>query len=265
MDETGSIKGIGKGFLNESGQIKSRDQLKSEDTKAKKESKSSAANATDFSATLGNAISSVRSRFREDTNKVISAVNVNDDQLKEAKKITEKQLEAAKQLKTAIKDNDTDAIEARKKELDQLDRKRADLVEQIDRTNTDQKDLSHKKISLGSEQKGIVEVKQVEFKKSDLDTTKIATKDDVNDLIESFKNDLVSIKTQRQDQRETRAEVKEIVNEGEKELASIEKDSLKSYEDASRHAERLASDIRQSSMQVFSNVSVSAVQRLLSA
>lgn len=269
MDDTNSVAGAGKGFFDKAGQLKSSEQLKTEIKAAptKESSASESSEATQFSPqTLDNALGAVRSRFSEDANKAISRINENDKQLKEAQQVVKDELKVARELKDALKSDDTQLAETKRQELAKVQNRRAKLAESIEADQGDQRQDQRRSIQFGNEQKGIVEIKPVEFEASSQKAESLDRPKEVNKLIDDLKEDLDSLKIQRQDLREVRREVKSVVEEVDKQITQIEGDSVRRFEDASKLADKVAQQVRSGAQgAIASNISAAVTQRLLAS
>lgn len=269
MDDSNSIAGAGKGFFDKTGQIKSSEQLKTEIKAAPAEKNSSAqsSEATEFSPqTLSNALGAVRSRFSEEANQAISRVNENEKQVKEAQDVVKEQLKVARELKDALKEDDDKKVEVKRQELIKLQDQRAKLAKNIEADQGDQRLEQRSSIKFGNEQKGIVEVRPVEFEASKTDARELDKPKEVNKFIDELKGDLDSLKSQRQDLRDARREVKAVVEEVDKQVTQIEGDNVRRYEDANKLAEKVAQQVRSGSQGALaSNISAAVTQRLLAS
>ncbi|MBX7137285.1 MAG: hypothetical protein K1X83_04805 [Oligoflexia bacterium] len=264
MEDSG-IKGIGQGFISAKGQLKSKREIQVED--AKQAQTQSKAKETEIVTgdKVSNALAPVRTRFNEQANEVISAVNVNSQNLKEAQKLTKQQIETAKELKSALKDKDTEAIALKREELNKLAEQREALARQVKQDNAEQSDLRRRNLSFGNEQKGVVEVKEVKIQSRSTAADDLKNSGDVNDFIEGLKTELQSVKDQQQAQKDTKTQVKGVLQEVDATLNSIESDSIRSIDEAVKRTSKLAEDLSSSSQALVNNLSVSSVQKLLSS
>ena len=262
MDETGKVSGVGLGHFTEAGQLKTKEQIAAEKGTSSNNQKIDSSN---FSSSISNALGGQKSKFQESANEVISAVNVNEDNLNAAKQITKEEISVAKDLKKAIKADDSDAIKSSRKELLRLEKQRKELSDKIQESNSEQSSVRHKNLSFGNEQKGIVEVQEVDFRASSGEIKDLESAKDVEKYIQGLNDELDSIKVQTKDQKETRVQVKSIVEEVDSEVKSIQSTAIRSFDEATRAASKIAQDIRSGGLEIFQNVSVSAVQRLLAS
>ncbi len=262
MDETGKVSGVGQGFFSETGQLKSKEQIIADKGTSSKNPKIDASN---FSSSISNAIGSQRSKFQEQANEAVSAVNANEDNLKAAKSITKEQLAAAKDLKKAIKTEDQDAIKSSRKELQRLEKQRQELSQKIQEDNSEQASVRHQTLNFGNQQKGIVEVQAVDFRESSGEIKELDSTKDVEQYIQGLNDDLDSLKAQVKDQKDTKAQVKVAIEEVDRDVQKIQGDAIRSFDEASKTANKIAQDIRSGGLEIFQNVSVSAVQRLLAS
>jgi len=262
MDETGSLKGVGSGFLNQAGQLKSKEQLAADDRSVKARANGQ---ATDYASTVTNAFGAVRSQTSAEINRGVSALNVNDDNIKKAQELVSKQVKTAKELKQAIKQEDSDTIEAKQNELAKLQDERNKLAKKIEEDNRAQQESEPIVIKVGNDQKGAVDIKPVNFDSTKVDSTELDQPKEVEQLISDLKDDQASLKTQKQDQKDTRQEIKAAADEADKTISKFQSDAIRSFDEATKAASKIADDIRSGSQQAISNLSVSAVQRLLSA
>ncbi len=270
MEDSNSVAGAGKGFFEKTGQLKSSEQLKTEikaAEPAKKNQTAPSTEATEFSPqTLSNAVGAVRSRFSEEANQAVSRINENEKDVKEAQQVVKDQLKVARELRDAIKAEDDGKIESKRQELGKLQDKRAKLAEKIESDQGEQRLGQRQSLNLGKDQKGIVEIKPVEFEASETDASDLDKVKDVNRFIDELKDDQDSLKVQRQDLREARREVKSIVEEVDKQITQIEGDNVRRFEDATKLAEKVAQQVRGGAQgAVASNISAAVTQRLLTS
>jgi hypothetical protein len=246
----------GNGFFSAAGDLKSKEQLTTDTKSTDKSGASQSSNQTgssqtsssdaasaEFSGQVGDAIGKVQGRFIEKSNEIINVIHIDEQNINKAEKIVKEQINTAKDLKAAIKDGETDKADKLRDKLSKLSEKRADLVAEIKKDNSEVLTSRTKNLSLGNEQKGIVSTKEVKFSKSD--EADLSSAKGVTDFIQSLKSDKAQLDVQRKDVREKKQEVKEIINDTKKQLGAIKKNALDTFEKASSAADKIASKISQ--------------------
>lgn len=250
----GEVGSVGKGFLSETGELKSKSELAKEDAASRRqpaaEPESPAADTSIFTA-----IGSVRSRFSEKANAIASVINQDEQNLKDAAKAVRAQLVAAKDLKEALKNDDEEAAEKARAQLSVATEKRNELADKIKRDNAAVVADRAKSLSVGNEQLGIARTKPVKLERTeqeDLDKVK-----DVNELIRGLRADRESIATQRSDLREVKQDLKTTLEETDSKLSRIQERSIRDIADAENTARDLASRITANGSQALSASKIS--------
>ena len=244
MVKADDVAGAGKGFFTEAGQLKSKKSLQIEESKSSKSTAATEVDTSGSSANLDKALGQMRTEFHEKAGRVITDVNQNLDDIKSAQNIVKAEKAAAKDLKAAIKDGDTEKADAARAQIQKLEDRRAKLAENISANAAEQKPRSRTSFNIGSEQKGTIEVRQVDFKAAAVDAAELDKKKDINAFIDELDKEAESLQAQRLDQRETRAQIKEIVTEVDTKLQAISDNAVRRFEDAENLANKLNSEIK---------------------
>lgn len=244
---TGEVGATGKGFLTTTGQVKDRKTLAAEEQQASKKSENVESNnnasESEFSEEkVASAFSSVRSRFSEDVNSVVSVINEDEEDLKQANDNVKKQLKAARELKQAIKEEDQETADAKREELKQLQTERDKLASQIEDNNRERADQRIQSVSFGNKPKAIVKIDKLEFEKSDPNQD-LESKEGVNNLISNLQDDRTNIQAQRKELREVKKEVKKVVDDVRTEIGKIEKAAIASVDEAEKTANKIANQV----------------------
>lgn len=255
----GEVGGVGKGYFTEKGELKSQSQISKEEAAKKPEVQAAPAEETSISTAVG----SVRSRFLEKANSVLTVINEDQSNLKKASAAVNDQLAAARELKSALKDGDKEEIVAAREKLSKATAARNEIADEVRKDNDRLVTDRAKNLSVGNEQRGVIRVKAVELEKSpvqEIDSVK-----DANALIESLKSDRSDLTAQRQEHIDTRNRVKEIVQETDSQLSRVEEGTIRSFQEAESRAQDLANRITSNGAQALSatRISESIVKQLL--
>ena len=245
MSDTKEI-GAGKGFFSATGELKSKEQLseakaKSKDSGEKTQSEP-ASTAEDFSSKVSNSLGAVRSKFVGSANEIASVVNTDEKNIKAAQDVVKDQLAAARELKSALKDDDVEAIKKSTEKLDTLSKKREEIAAQIKVDNERAITKRVKNLSYGNEQRTIVKTEEVKFESSSKDSPDSVK--DVNQLIDQLQADKESLNDQRKVVKEAKGEIKEAVAKVRDDIKTLKKDTIDSYDKASKLADKLNQDIK---------------------
>lgn len=251
----GEVGGVGKGFFTESGELKSKSDIGRED-QARITNKNEAAPvpATDDTS-ISTAVNSSRARFSEKANSILSIINQDEENLKAAQAAVKSQLEAAKELKTALKEEDKEKIARAQERLGKATEARNQLSQEIKKDNDRVVADRAKNLSLGNQQLGIVRTKAVELKK-----TSTGSPDDiseVNALIGELRSDRAEVVQQRKELRETRLQVKDAIETTDSQLSKVEDRSIRSLREAEDLAQKLSERITQNGAQALSATKIS--------
>lgn len=258
----GEVGAVGKGFLTETGDLKTSAQLAKEDQNQKTNS-AAGKNTPAADTSISTALGSVRGRFADNANAILSVVNQDGQNLKDAQQAVKKQLTAAKELKTALKDKDEKKIEKAQKELASATAERNAVAERIEKDNSRLVADRARNLSVGNEQVGIVKVRAVQLEKSNI--AEISKPKDAEKLIESLKADKASIAEQRTEHADVKNDIKEKIQSTDEQLSKLQDRSIRALADAEDTAQALASRITGNAAQALSasNISQSIVQQLL--
>ncbi len=236
----GEVGGVGKGFFNESGELKSKSQISKEDA-AQKSKAAPAQQAAVQDTSISTAVASVRSQFTQKANDIISVINQDEDNLKAAQKAVKQQLDAAKDLKAAIKDKDKEQIQIAQEKYEKAAKLRNDLADKIAKDNDRVVADRAKNLSVGNQQIGIVRTEAVKLEKVSADAPRKLS--DVNDVIDGLKSDRAGIIEQRQELRSTKAQVADAIQNTDSQLSRIEERSVRSLQEAQDLADKLNAKI----------------------
>ena len=119
MDDA-KVGEIGKGFLTAGGSLKTKEQLEQEAAQetSQADHKATAAVSSEVSKkTIKSALNAVKNSFLAEANRTIENLNRNTDNLKAAKEIVREQLRLARDLKGALKSEDSAAANEIKTKL----------------------------------------------------------------------------------------------------------------------------------------------------
>jgi|GEM_PF-2471583 len=239
---------VGQGFFDASGNLKTAEALKKESNTSKTNSTEKAASSADSSdtfnsSTVTNAISAERARFTEQSNTKVSEVNVGSNQVDRGIAVVKDQLKAAKELKSAIKEDDTEKADAARSKLAVLAKERDALADEISTTNREAGPSVEKNLRVGNRSVGpAVTVPRAQLTKSS--TSELQSTQDVNKLIDSVKGDLDGLKAQKQEFKSARSDLKEAIGAGRAEIDKVEEGSIRTISAAESKAELVASAIR---------------------
>lgn len=255
------VGGVGKGYFTEKGELKSQAQISKEEGARKAAPQQEAAVSKETS--ISTAVGSVRSRFLEKANSVLSVINEDQENLKAASAAVKEQLTAARELKSALKDGDKKEVVAAREKLAKATEDRNAVAERVQKDNDRLVTDRAKNLSVGNEQLGVVKVKAVKFEKSPEE--KVDNLKEVNNLIESLKADRSDLTAQRHEHIDARNEVKDIVENTDAQLSKVEDGTIRSIQAAEEKAQDLAARITSNGAQALSatRISESIVRQLL--
>lgn len=262
----GEVEAAGKGFLTAAGQVKDKKTLAAENQEVKKTQSNESEKAVEEDKSVSTAFKSVRTRFDQEVNSAISVVNQDQANLKRAGDNVKEQLKVAKELKEALKNENSEKADKKRAELQVLQEERSAIADQIDADNKRLAPDRNQSISLGNKQIEKIKTEKVRFE-SQKEAPKTESVEDVKKLISSLEDDRSEIKVQRQELREVKKQITGAVKEVRKELNSIEESSIRSIEEANTSAKKVASDIVKAGSQsaLVSDIDESIVKELLAA
>ncbi len=266
-EDISGIKDGSVGFLSKTGELKTKEANREAEAKIDRSAAEPAERAEPQDKTdISKAVESARQRFNQQVNNSATVINNDADNLKAAKSVVKEQIEVARNLKEAISSGDTEKADKLREDFSKLEDKRSVLAEKIEKDNRSVESDRVKNINLGNQQKGRIETKDVDFKARE--KAKLNDSEAVNQEIERLKSDVTKINDQTDDLRATRQELREISKEGNEHLQAVERDVVRSLEDATKIANDIAGQIRGSTggdliQSSLSRVNPVAVQDLL--
>lgn len=265
-DSTKGVAGAGLGFFTEKGQLKSRSQLDSDAaSKSKSSSSASDSSSTDFTTRATQALGSVKTRFVEKANTAISTANKVESSLNDAKDIVKEQIEAAKDLKKAIKSGDAQEIDTARAKLQDVEERRKTLASDLDQQNRETAGDRIQNLSFGNQEKATVRIADAKLSSetSGKSAADIQSVEDVNALLDSLKSDQSSVKDQIDDVKAVKAEVKDAVKEVKAEIKSLQSDVIDSFDSAEKLASKVASDIKAGGLSELASSALNAISQKL--
>lgn len=260
----GEIKAA-TGFLTSNGQLKDKKVLETEKQQEVAAAPEEIRETSTEDQSLGNALSSVRSRVDKKINSIINIVNQDQDSLKKAGANVKAQIQVAKELKQAIKEKDPEKIESKRGELSRLQEEKSALAEKSVRDNQRVAPERRQSVNLGNKQLASIQTSAVSIRESNPAKTESA--EDIDKLISDLQGERDEIRAQQQDLRAVKKQLKSVSGQARNELSSIEQRSLNSFEEADRSAQKLAGDIVKTGAQAInvSRIDESVVKELLAA
>lgn len=264
---------IGKGFLDEKGRVKSKEELEKElkatanPNQSRNISTQEAASKQSLSDEARSAFGSVKARFNQDASEIASVINENKETLNQSEELVKQQIAAAKDLKAAIKSEDSEKASEARQKLSDLSERRDEFAIKIGRQNQEKAPDSVRTLNLGNEKKGSFAIDAIEFEGSsggvDLETTA-----GINAFINDLQADKDSINSQQEKLQGTREELRGVTKETREQLNQIEGSTLKSLEDAERSAQNIAGRLKAGGLEtalstISTKVNEAAVKSLL--
>lgn len=246
---TSSIKGTGQGFFSAEGALKSKSELATEEKISKKVDDGAAVVEESFGEKTSSAFQKVESRFLEKANQALSITSETEAQLKEVRKVINKEIDAAQELKSAIKNNDQDAEDKARKKLSLAQEERKLVEEKVDQFNKDKVLERRVNLNLGNEQRSKIEVKEISLSKEEIQSDADKAKE-VQKYIDSLKEEKNSINAQIKEVKGTKEEVGKTIQRVKSDLNSLQKNTISSYEEAAKVADKIAGSIKEGGLEL---------------
>ena len=253
------------GFFSPDGsKILSKNELKKADEALNKKSSSEVAGKTDsFSQTdtsVRNALGGIRAETFSQINEGATRAQSALDDVKSAKKLIRKEAKVLKNLAKAIKNGDTEKADKLKEKFNNLQTKRADLAEQVQRNNVERGGPTN--IFVGNKSVSKFEVENVKVRRSlgEIDL------DDPKSIREARKKlvteDRAKLKEQASSLKQTLSDLGKVATQVETDFQSLidadetskigaqeDFSKIKSIEEAAALSQDIASQITQAGAQ----------------
>lgn len=265
------IKGVtGQGFFSTQGELKSKEAIRETSAQESSPAAESGQAPIDDSGDaltadkITRVFENISGRVSVQTSQLASVANRAEANLSEAAALIKEQLKSAKDLKKAIKDGNTVEADAARQKLQSLQEERTKLAQQIESDNREDDTSRTKNLSVGNQQKGIIQVSAVRVSGGETPRSLDSVKE-VNDFISSLKEDKQSINEQKNKLEATKSKIEVVFTETRKQLSRIESSSIQTFGEADKVAEDIASAITKSGAQslLVNNINESVAQALL--
>ncbi|GEM_PF-3668723 len=247
-DSVSGIKGTGQGFFSAKGTLKSKSELTAEDKTSKKVDEAAIVDES-FNKKTNSAFQKVEDRFLEKASQALSIASETEVQLKDVRKVINKEIGAAQELKSAIKNNDQDAEDKARKKLTLAQEERKIVEEKVAEFNKEKILERRVNLNLGNEQKSKIEVKEINLSKEEIQNDADKAKE-VQKYIESLKEERSSINSQIKEIKATKEEVGKTIQRVKADLDSLQKNTISSYEEAAKVANKIASSIKEGGLEL---------------
>ncbi|RMG42179.1 MAG: hypothetical protein D6719_07070 [Candidatus Dadabacteria bacterium] len=258
------ISSVGRGFFTAHGHLKSKEELKLDQRNQTQNSNNSSSAVNQLSGgRVSDVFNSLKTSFLSQANDFISVANRDRKNLKKARSIVKRQLKTARALKDAIKSGDQESADKLRSELQNLSEKRTELAASIKDDNLASAGQRVKNFNRGNKQLGILQLKPVSFAEST--KLQLNTKKEVNNFIAELKDDRDTIKSQLNDLRKVRRELKGFIKQTRQALDSLQSGVIDSFGQATATANSISQAITNSGAQALlaHNLSEESVQALL--
>lgn len=263
-DEISGTK-AGNGFLDAAGNVKPRDVLAREDAapvRGDTDSNDEAASSEDLS--LDRALQNVSAKFNRGANEIASALNQQRANVEAAQRLVKDEIAAAKDLKQALENGNDKKVEAAKKQIAELEIRRAEIQKQTESDNRGARDTNGV-LALGNKVQGVVRVAEVKLAESPVNRANLDEVRDVDKLIDALKDERKGLNIQKKEIRQAAREVGTIVKSVSQQVGQIRSDSIRSIRSAEQNSAKIAGAIGSAGAQalVAHNINDQVVQRVL--
>lgn len=260
----GKIEKAGQGFLDQSGNVKSRETLAREEAQAAKKVGTPGKDEGASKSVVGTALERVETEFNRKANSLLDRINKQDENVRRSKKLVDEEIKAAEDLKTAIQANDTAKADASRQKLAELEKERVELSDRIEETNRDVRSNSGV-LSFGNQVKGSVRVSELPVRRRAEESSDLNSAEGAQRLSDRLRTEREGLDREAEKLGDQRKSAGSIFKEVDRQLSQISQDSIRDEERATLSADKLASAIRSSGPSAIFAQSVSdAVSRLLS-
>ncbi|RIL11717.1 MAG: hypothetical protein DCC75_01830 [Proteobacteria bacterium] len=239
----------GLGFLDQNGNIKSKEALAKEEAARSERNKSQETDRVSIQDLAQEGLSRVSARTSAQTNQALNDNSEAEQDLKRAREVVKEQRAVLRELKQEEKELSEEETKKLRDRFGELQKERREIAQKIEQNNKERVEEGPKRIAVGNKQVASFKPPQVKFDEGP--QVDLSSKESIKEGLKDLKADSDSLKEQRVQLRSERAEIVKASRSAQAEIGRISSESasaerpepLRNDEDASKLAQKVRDEI----------------------